>query len=342
MTLKEIAEEVGVSISTVSRVVNPRNPHAASPELQQAIWECVRKYGYVPSSSKNKLNESKNNSHKPVRLIACVFARNSKSVNENTYFSGMAKCFEKTALALHYSTGNYFTAIELSEINLETITDRHLDGIVVLGRHDRNLIEKIESVVENIVYAGLAHPAADHYDVVICDRHDIGVKAAEYLCNLGHRRIAYLGETFEEITFDGFLEVIRKNGIEFPDCYQEIAENSMEQGYNGMKKLISLKNRPTAVFCMNDYVALGALRAVHESGLKCPKDISILGVDDIESTNYSTPRLTTIHTPMEELGTIASKVLIDRIEGGHLIPLKVTLPFTLIERESCCPPKSIE
>lgn len=81
------------------------------------------------------------------------------------------------------------------------------------------------------------------------------------------------------------------------------------------------------------------MRAAHECGVRCPEDISILGVDDIEPTNYATPKLTTIQTPMAELGTIAAKILIDRIEGGHTIPLKVLLPFTIIERESCLSPK---
>ena len=110
---------------------------------------------------------------------------------------------------------------------------------------------------------------------------------------------------------------------------------SMENGYKGMMKLLEEKDRPTAVFCMNDHVAIGALRALHECGVNCPGEISLIGIDNIEASNYTTPKLTTIHTPMQELGSISAKVLVDRIEGGHTISLKVFLPFSIVERESC-------
>ena len=120
--------------------------------------------------------------------------------------------------------------------------------------------------------------------------------------------------------------------------FQENIRNvypSMEHGYTAMTSILRQEKRPTAVFCMNDYLAIGAIRAVHDLGLKCPEDISILGVDDIEAASYTTPKLTTIHTPMDELGNLASKLLIDRIEGGHEIFTKIHLPFKVIERESC-------
>jgi len=342
MTLKEIADQVGVSISTVSRVVNTRNPHAASSELQQAIWECVRKNAYVPrANAKRTITQdgTSTGEKSPVRFIACIFARNNTSVSDNTYFTGLAKCFEKTSLSLHYSAQNFFTAIELNERNLETMASQHLDGVVIIGRHDLELIERIHKVVPHMIYAGLARPAADNYDSVTCDRFRIGAVAADYLLKLGHKRIAYIGEAENEITYDGFIDTLEKNGCCPQDTYRINLFASMENGYLGMKKLLEQKNRPTAIFCMNDYVAMGALRAAHECNVHCPKEISILGVDDIESSNYTTPKLTTIHTPMEELGTIAAKILIDRIEGGHTIPLKISLPFSLVERESCSLPK---
>jgi DNA-binding LacI/PurR family transcriptional regulator len=338
MTLKDIANEVGVSVSTVSRVVNSRTPHAASPEVQQAIWECVRKNGYTPNAKSHNILVNSTQTiatSSPVRVIACIFARNNLNVGDNAYFTGMAKCFERTALALNYSTQNHFTAVELHEKNIEAMSRQHLDGVLVIGRHDITLMEKLSKIVKHIVYAGLARPAGDNYDCVVCDRYAIGTTAAQYLMKLGHRKIGYIGEIENEISFDGFTNALKSSGLELDPNMTINLYASMENGYIGMKKLLESKNLPTAVFCMNDYVAVGAMRAVHEYGIRCPEEISILGVDDIEAASYTTPKLSTIHTPMEELGSIASKILIDRIEGGHTINMKVLLPFNIIERESC-------
>ncbi|MCK9547410.1 MAG: LacI family transcriptional regulator [Sphaerochaeta sp.] len=338
ITLKDIANDVGVSISTVSRVVNSRNPNAASPEIQQRIWESVRNSGYIPNTKSRKnytILDQNSDTQSSVNVIACIFARNNLNVGDNAYFTGMARCFERTALELNYSTQNHFTAVELHEKNIEAMSRQHLDGVLVIGRHDKVLIEKLSKFVKHIVYAGLARPAADTYDSVVCDRYAIGTTAARYLMDLGHRKIGYIGEIDNEITFDGFSIELKANGLDLTQNSVINLYASMENGYIGMKKLLDSKNHPTAVFCMNDYVAVGAMRAVHESGINCPKEISILGVDDIEAAAYTTPKLTTIHTPMEELGSIASKILIDRIEGGHTINMKVQLPFHIIERESC-------
>ena len=131
MTLKDIATEVGVSISTVSRVVNSRNIHAASPEIQQAIWECVRKTGYKPNSKLRKSNANSaefENIQNPLKVIACIFARDNISITDNSFFTGIVKSFERTALSLNYTTQNYFTAIEVNQRNIELLSGQHLDG----------------------------------------------------------------------------------------------------------------------------------------------------------------------------------------------------------------------
>ena len=94
-------------------------------------------------------------------------------------------------------------------------------------------------------------------------------------------------------------------------------------------------HRPTALFCANDAVALGVMSAAHEMGLRIPEDLSIIGIDDIGMAAYSVPPRTTIHVPKEELGKFAVKTLIDRIDGGHDFPLRIDLPYELIERKSC-------
>ena len=335
MTLKEIAEEANVSIATVSRVINSRNAHAASIELQQKIWDIAKRGGYIPTPASTAKPTEKENAKRPIRVIACIFARETRMASDNEYFAGIARCFEYASLARNYTTESYYSALETSRGNIDAVLNRHLDGVVVIGRHSRELIDKVYAKVNNVIYAGLARPTGDDYDSVICDRYSIGYTAGKHLLELGHKKITYIGEMDKEITFDGFKAALREYGVPVTAGMTEECAASMENGFRAMTALINRKERPTAVFCMNDYLAIGAMRALHEKGLRCPQDISIIGVDDIEAAAFTTPGLTTIHTPMKELGEVAAKLLIDRIEGGHTITLKVNLPFHIVERESC-------
>ena len=113
---------------------------------------------------------------------------------------------------------------------------------------------------------------------------------------------------------------------------------SHEGGYQGAYRLMEAKADVTAIFCANDNTAIGAIKAIREKGYRIPEDISIIGVDDIETAQYLSPMLTTVHIPTEEMGQLAAKILIDRINGGHRIPLKLILPFHIAKRDTCATP----
>ncbi len=334
MTLKDIAEEVGVSISTVSRVINQKNPHAASPEIQKKIWDSVQRLNYATPTLRNKLIASS------TPVIACLFARDSKTITENPFFTGIAQNFEKIALSMNFSTKHYFTAFDIYENNFDKLMDDDISGIIVIGRHSQDLIQKLYPKVKNIVYAGLMPPVSTVYDSVTCDAYKIGETVANYFIDKNHKDIGFIGETENEIRFSGFCDTIRKAGIPINPGWVVNIHDSIENGYLGMKKLLAQRKRPSAVFCMNDYLAVGAIKAMHDEAIRIPEEISIIGVDDIERAAFTPPKLTTSHTPMKELGDIAAKVLIDKITGGHSINLSVTLPFYIVERETCINRKS--
>ena len=109
----------------------------------------------------------------------------------------------------------------------------------------------------------------------------------------------------------------------------------MEGGYLGAGELLKSGLSPTACLCSNDVIAIGAMRAIREFGLTVPGDISIISMDDINVGQYLDPTLTTIHLPLAEMGRMTAKILIDRIEGGHHLPMKIVLPYHMVERESC-------
>ena len=116
---------------------------------------------------------------------------------------------------------------------------------------------------------------------------------------------------------------------------------STENGYRGAQALMTRDTGVTAIMCANDLTAIGAVRTLHENGVRIPQDISIIGIDDIDMVQYLPTKLTSVHIPVDEMGQMATKLLIDRIDGGHDLPLQVSLPFYIAERESCAkPPKT--
>ena len=328
MTLKEIAAKAGVSISTVSRVLNNTNTSAASPEVKSKILEIVRESNYATPSQKTQRLVASN----PV--IACFFARGTKTMTENPFFYGIAQNFEQLVMEAGYSTKHFFATETIEEENLERLASERISGIVVIGRHRSEIIPKIHSIVPNIVYTGLMPPASDLYDCVVCDAYRIGKTATSYLLSKGHRDIGYIGDVDNEIRYTGYIDTLAEHCISPKQEWIADLPSSMENGYEGMKRILSHPKHPSAVFCMNDYAAIGAMKAAHDMGLRVCEDIAIIGVDNTEAGGYTTPKLTTIHTPMAELGQIAAKVLLDRIQGGHSITMKVELPFKLIQRES--------
>jgi len=339
MTLKEIAREAGVSVSTVSRVVNKNLPGAASKETQDIIWEIVRRTGYTPNSSARTLKMGTEENAQASRSIACLFARTTDTVTD-LFFSSLARSIEQEAFKRNYVLKYSFSSFDISHPStFRLITDNHVDGVVILGRCDKPLLKTLKQYFNYVAYTGLNNLDAK-YDQIICDGHQVAVAAVDYLHDLGHKKIAYIGETKEEVRYGGYLDALTAHKLRIRKDYTANVPLSSEGGYQGAKKLLEARCDATAVFCCNDVTAIGAMKAYQEAGLRIPEDISVISIDDIDTAQYLTPMLTTVHIPVEEMGQMTAKILIDRIEGGHRLPIKVNLPFYIAARDSCTIPKS--
>ena len=339
MTLKEIAEEAGVSISTVSRVVNNNTPGAASKEVQDRIWEIVRRTGYTPNPTARslKLGEKKA-ALTSSRSIACLFARTTDTVTD-LFFSSLARSIEQEAFKRNYVLKYSFSSFDISHPGtFRLITDNQVDGVVILGRCDKQLLGTLKKYFNSLAYTGLNNLEAK-YDQIICDGHQAALAATSYLAGLGHRKIAYIGETKSENRYTGYCAGLKDHRLPLSKEYVANVALSSEGGYQGAKRLLKAGCDATAYFCSNDITAIGAMKAFHESGLHIPGDVSVISIDDIDTAQYLTPMLTTVHIPVEEMGQMTAKILIDRIEGGHHLPVKVDLPFYIAVRDSCAAPK---
>ncbi|HIU76154.1 MAG TPA: LacI family DNA-binding transcriptional regulator [Candidatus Pelethocola excrementipullorum] len=339
MTLKEIAKEANVSISTVSRVINQKNTKAASAEVQERIWEIVRKSGYSPNATARNLKLGKNSEEqdKSPKSIACIYAR-SNTNGSDPFFSQIAKSIEQEAFKSNYFIRHSFTALDVA--NPETakqLTQFPIDGLVILGRYDYQVMNFFTKHYKNVIYTGL-NPMGCQLDQVVCDGKEIAFTAISYLMELGHTKIGYIGEQKNEVRFNGYKEAMEKLGLPFYQRNTANVKHSADGGYKGANILMKSKADLTAIFCANDSTAIGVLHALKERGFRIPEDISIISVDDIDTSQYLSPMLTTVHIPMEDLGKMAAKILIDRINGGHRLPIKTVLPYYIAKRDSCCKP----
>lgn len=336
MTLKEIAKRAGVSVSTVSRVINHKNAKAASREVQDKIWEIVRETEYVPNINARNLKLKENEDMSPIlkKTIGCIFARSSDTVND-PFFSQIARAIEQEAFRQGYIMKFSFSAYDINDPNTyQLISNNNVNGIVILGRFDKNLLSFVKNRYKHVVYTGL-NQVDTNYDQVICDGYQAAVKAVNHLFQLGHRKISYVGEKSNETRYRGYCDAMKL--LELPLKRESIIISpfTSEGGYLAVKEFLAKKPEITAFFCGNDITAIGVLKAVKEHGFEVPKDISIISIDDIDTVQYVSPMLTTIHVPMEELGKMAAKILIDRMENGKTLPMKIELPFSLAFRDSC-------
>ena len=234
--------------------------------------------------------------------------------------------------------------------NIEFLRESNIAGAIIFPFWGRfNALQ-----VLNLKKRGFPFVLIDRYfrdiqtDAVVVDNFNGAFHATGHLFGLGHRKIAHIMGvecTANEDRFEGYRAALQKAGIPFnPLLVREIqpfeTEGSLRfepdetGGYKEMKSLLSRKNKPTAVFAGNDYIALGCYRAIRDSGLKVPDDISVVGFDNIALSAEVVPPLTTIDPRMDEMGRLAVRRLADMVENGETVPVKVTLPSVLVERSS--------
>ncbi len=333
MTLKDIANAAGVSISTVSRILNGKSINAASKEVQDKIWEIARAGGYTPNASAQSL-KSGTSVRKLTKSIACIYARSTDAKND-AFFSTLTRSIEQEALKEGFIVKYSFSAYDIHNPAIHhQIVNNEVDGVAVLGRCDKETLKFLKLHFKKVVYAGLNALDAE-YDQVICDGYAVATDAMEHLFGLGHVRTGYIGEVQKEVRYFAYRDALKKHHLPLDHNLVTNVPISSDDGYQGAKRILERSKDVTAFFCINDITAIGALKAIQDCNYKIPEEISVISMDDIDISQYVSPMLTTMHIPIEEIGKMTAKILIDRINNGHSLPLKISLPYYLVKRESC-------
>ena len=335
MGIKDVAKLAGVSASTVSRVVNGKDPTAASTETQEKIWGAVRELHYSPNQHARNLKSKQsakdlNTSWK--HNIDCIYARLTGE-HLDSFFTSLISAAEVEAFRAGYRMRYYYSALDIQQGRLPQ-KSTEVESAIILGRASADVLSVVRKLYKNIVYSGLNEAPAD-IDQVLCSGYHASEKCVQYLASLGHKAICYIGETLNEQRFTGFLDAMAALKLPVTDAQVVETPFTPKHGYDAINELVRRKLDFTSIFCANDISVIGALKALREHRLKVPEDVSIIGINDMEAVRYLDPMLTSIHIPLEEMGKMAAKILIDRAEGGHKLSVKAELPIKLVIRESC-------
>lgn len=342
ITIKDIAKQCGVGVSTVSRAIN--NHPDINPETKQRIMDIIKETGFVPNNSARNLKRT------DAKTIAVLV----KGIT-NPLFNDMIKVIEEETKKKSYSLVLKHVEYYEDEVDvaLELVKEKRLRGIVFLGGYFLHSEEKLGNLNVPYIFStiGTAVPEnmsrAQYSSVAVDDRKE-SYAMTDYLLKLGHKEIAIISAESEinsigQLRLEGYQQALMEKKLPYREelvrrVEDDVEHFSMENGYLTTKKLIESGEKFTAVFATADILAIGACRAILEAGLRIPEDVSVVGFDGIDVGKYYHPALTTMRQPVKEMAATTMKLLFDIIAGRKSYE-HIVFPARLEVRESCgkCP-----
>lgn len=332
VTLKDIADMAGVSVSTVSRVLNGASDKVARDEVKDKILEIARNYKYIPNKTAQSLQKGHMTAKTKEYKIGIIFARLDKD-DYNPFFMKISRTITKETVKAGHVVDFVILSAALRNSSAKEFFENHkVDGVIILGKFDRWLLDKVKMNISSYLYVGLNKLLYSDLDQVVCDGYSAAVTAVNYLANQGHKKIMYLGEVRGEARYKGYMHTMQFRKLETSRDAIVECRFTIKSAYSALLKNYDPKY--TAIFCGNDISGIGAIQALSELNYKVPNDVSVISIDDIDLIQDFTPLLTTVHIPITELGKMSLRMLLERIEKIRDIPVTVELPYQLLERQT--------
>ncbi len=334
MSLKEIAEIVGVSPSTVSRVLNNTSTTCASKEIRDKIFEAARETGYQPNENARKLRRPALE-ERPQKRVSIVLAR-IKTLDADPFFYDLFRNLEIVLMERHVAIDHVIYTEETLLDCKRTLELPKGQGVVILGRCSRKLLAHILSFTSNVV--GIWRNSMDfNLDEVVCDGKKAAELAMEHLISLGHRNIAYIGDCSYESRYIGYCNSLIRHNIPMNYGWIKQTDQTGEAGGLAFAELLESSDNFSAVFCANDVTAVHVLNLLKKKRRQARRQISVISIDDIEESQETSPMLTTIRIPRKEMAHMAVMVLLDRMVKGHAEAIRIEFPCRVVDRGSCFP-----
>ena len=327
VTIYDVAERAGVSISTVSKSLNA--PARVRPATRQRVMAAVDELGFVPRS------EALARARKGVGRVGVVAPLTTYPSFETRLRGVLDALRDRSFELVVYDQASltvrrdYLASLPLSD---------RLDGVIVMSlQFDDTVAERLLSRELPTVLVEFARPG---FSSVRVDDVEGGRLAAEHLASLGHRRCAFIGESTMSAEIDieaahrvdGFRSGLQTAGIALPDAYVSLGSYGMDEARRQAHLLLDLGDPPTAILAHSDVQAAGVLMAVKDRGLRCPEDVAVVGFDDLDFAEYL--GLTTIAQPLRESGRVAADLLLARIADPTTSIQDIFLPLRLVRRDT--------
>jgi DNA-binding LacI/PurR family transcriptional regulator len=331
-TIEDIARLASVSRSTVSRVLNDHP--SVRPSVRDRVRSVIKEYGYAPQAAARHLVTQR------TRLIGVLFPRSTEYLLTNPIFASFGQGIGQTCAERGYLAMLSLGLRDMTERRLfDMLRSRHFDGVVLISSESHDPLPFFLKEA-HIPYTRIGHdPEGGDEAFVDVDDVEAAYKAVKHLTSLGHKRIAIIKGPAAEVCiprrYRGYERALHEAGLEVDPLLVGEGDWLHTSGKEVMQHFLQLDDPPTAVFSCNDMMAAGALHAIYEQGLCVPEDIAIVGFDDVPQTKVIIPALTTIRQPSEEMGSKATEMLIDQLEGKAGQPRQVIFSTTLVVRQSC-------
>jgi len=321
--LKDIAKKSGFDVSTVSRAL--KDDPRVKEETKKKIKEIAKKLNYIPDISARILSGGKSG------IIGIILPEIKHSFYSEIFEEIDEICLERELIPELLLTE--FNQFRIEGIKKQIIYQR-MDGII-LAYHTLDFSFISEKTCP-VVLIDVPDDSFEDFDKVIIDNLEGAKEAVRYLIEIGHRRIGFISDAVTiKKRFDGYKEALKGKNIKIDEELIEIRIGRSEEiGYQAGLKLLSRKDRPTAIFCVNDLIAIGLLRASFELNIKVPEQLSIIGFDDIPVSRYLPIPLTTVSQPIKDIAREAVLLLIDRIKNPEKPCITKKLKANLIIRKS--------
>jgi len=335
LTIRDVARLANVSIATVSAVINGKG--GVSDKLVQRVRQAMEVLDYQPNQVARSLKVRQTNT------IGMVIPDVT-----NPFFTDLMRGVESEARRNNYSVifCNADEDPELERRQLSMLFSRRVDGVLLAPTDSHTAQDRLIQRRFPLVFFDRV-PADFSGAAVVTDNLDASREAARHLIDLGHRRIAIIAGRLNLSNglqrLEGFRRALQEAGIPLPEAYVRVGDFRLEASYQCGLELMRLPEPPTAVFCCNNKMTLGLMRALGELRIPCPERVSVLGFDDFDwAVNFS-PRLTTVAQPTYQMGKIAVELLLSRLRAKNVSTGKsentiVTLKSELRARDSTAPP----
>lgn len=325
--IRDVAKKAGVSITTVSRILNNDPSFKTTEETRNLIFKAIKDLKYTPVTKNNKIH------------IGFILAETSEKYSDAFCTTILAACEEEAARRNMAITQVRDYSELCNPLMLQDFINGDLKGLITMERLPNDMLETIKKKIPSIVYIDYDE-ALEEINTVGFDHRFANINAFNYLISCGYRRIGLIVESSpidpyeESIRLMTYREVLRRNNIKYDGALVKDCACDIDKCIEQTHELMSLENPPDVIFAASDTLASAVLSELTRLGFNCPKDVGVMGFNNNQISLHTVPSLTTTEIPMKDIGKIAIRRLCEVMSSKTNYNLKISLPTKLIVRES--------